>query len=125
MIKKPSSGELGRYEAATVKSSLWGACRCLRLPSIALPVPAVAIRVRVTCDPTPGRPLLQGALADKNYRATKCSGCYQFGSKTLCAKDKLPSYSVGSDIPQERGMGSSAAVAVALVRALADCMGLA
>ena len=99
-------------------------------PAIALPVPAVAIRVRVT--PTQHQAdylscrYYKGPLADAPQELQNVQAAIGLAQEHCAPKnqDSAIHIRIDSDIPQERGMGSSAAVAVALVRALADYYGV-
>ena len=99
-------------------------------PAIALPVPAVAIRVRVT--PTQHQAdylscrYYKGPLADAPQELQNVQAAISLAQEHCAPKNQVSAIHIriDSDIPQERGMGSSAAVAVALVRALADYYGV-
>lgn len=95
-------------------------------PAIAIPVDELTARVDVT--PSSGGPRIEsalytGPLADAPARlapvtAAIAESCSRLGTPDLQDLDAL--VQIRSMIPHERGLGSSAAVAAALIRAIYD-----
>ncbi|MDY3024563.1 MAG: mevalonate kinase, partial [Streptococcus hyovaginalis] len=79
-------------------------------PAIALPLK----NIEVVCQIKPAKQALQMRIADPLITAIFAALEY------LGISDAKISYQIDSTVPQRRGMGSSAAVAIAAIRAVFD-----
>lgn len=89
----------------------------------AIAIPFTSVRVEVTIENTPGESTIEsiyhtGKIADAPDALTNLVQTYYAVCEYFNAEANNMQITIKSDIPAERGMGSSAAVATALVRAL-------
>ncbi|MFK8243232.1 mevalonate kinase [Facklamia sp. 252] len=97
-------------------------------PAIALPFPAIAVQATVTLNPNQENYLTchyyTGPLNQAPQHLDNIQTAIQLTLDTFQLGNPALNITITSEIPQERGMGSSAAVTVAVVRAIADLYNL-
>ncbi|PSL39733.1 mevalonate kinase [Labedella gwakjiensis] len=95
-------------------------------PAIALPLPALAMDVEIFAVPGPARiasDLFTGALADAPADLAGPVAAIDAASRAFDVPLSDVTVAIESTIPAERGLGSSAATAGAIVHAFADAAG--
>ncbi|MCT9820233.1 mevalonate kinase [Microbacterium sp. W1N] len=97
-------------------------------PAIAVPLPEVAVRAAVQLTTGAGRlrsALYTGPLTRAPQRLLPTVTALDAALSALCPPGTSALLEVESDIPAERGLGSSAAVAAAVISAVAEAAGVA
>lgn len=95
-------------------------------PAIAIPFPAVEARVTITASEFDEHyvlcPYYTGPMQKMPKALKNLQSAIQLTLQSIKTTVPPMQFFIGSNIPQERGMGSSAAVATAIVRAICDYM---